>query len=75
MKTNTAPGPDGFSVMLFKKCWVVIKHQVKGILDDLRAGGGNLGRINYGVMSLIPKFKGASDIRQFRPIAVLNVIL
>ena len=35
---------------------------------------GNIARLNYGVLSLIPKIKGAINIKQFRPIAVLNVI-
>lgn len=33
-----------------------------------------MGRLNLGVITLIPKVIGASDIRQFRPITVLNVI-
>jgi hypothetical protein len=75
MKTNTAPGPDGFPVMFFKKCWGVLKFQIKAIMDDLWAGRGDLGRINYGILSLIPKVKGALNLKQFWPIAVLNVIL
>ncbi|KAE8794585.1 ABC transporter G family member 37 [Hordeum vulgare] len=31
-------------------------------------------RTNYGVISLIPKVVGAMDIRQFRPIMVINVL-
>ena len=33
-----------------------------------------ISRLNYGVVTLIPKVVGATDIRQFRPITVLNVI-
>lgn len=31
-------------------------------------------RLNYGVVTLIPKVAGAMDIRQFRPITVINVM-
>ena len=33
-----------------------------------------MSRINYGVITLIPKTVGATDIRQFRPIMVINVL-
>jgi hypothetical protein len=44
----------------------------------VRAEGGGFGRgedlFDMGVLSLIPKVSGANDIRQFRPIALINVI-
>lgn len=33
----------------------------------------NLSRLNYGMISLIPKTKEANNIRQYRPICLLNV--
>jgi hypothetical protein len=30
--------------------------------------------LNYGIISLIPKVKGAESIKQYRPIALINVI-
>uniref|UniRef100_A0A8I6X990 Reverse transcriptase domain-containing protein n=1 Tax=Hordeum vulgare subsp. vulgare TaxID=112509 RepID=A0A8I6X990_HORVV len=34
----------------------------------------DMGRINFGTIGLIPKVVGASDIRQSRPITVINVL-
>jgi hypothetical protein len=34
----------------------------------------DIARLNFGIISLIPKVKGADDIKQFRPIALINVI-
>jgi hypothetical protein len=34
----------------------------------------DIARLNFGAISLIPKVKGAEDIKQFRPIALINVI-
>jgi hypothetical protein len=34
-----------------------------------------MSRLNYGVITLIPKVVGATDIRQLREITVINVIL
>jgi hypothetical protein len=33
-----------------------------------------MSRLNYGVIMLIPKVVGATNICQFRPITVINVI-
>jgi hypothetical protein len=34
----------------------------------------NVSRLNFGILSLIPKVKGADSIKQFCPIALINVI-
>jgi hypothetical protein len=43
-------------------------------LQDLKSEKLDLFRLNYGILTLIPKVKGAVNIRQYRPICVLNVI-
>lgn len=43
------------------------------MLDALFMGELELWRLNYGVISLIPKIKDANVIKQFRPICLLNV--
>jgi hypothetical protein len=73
-KTNTAPGPDGFLVQFYKTFWPKVKELLKEMLDDMATGRLNLGRLNYGVIILIPKIKDANTIRQYHPICLLNVI-
>jgi hypothetical protein len=74
MRDGSAPGPDGFSSIFFKFFW----HQIKGVLiemlQDLRTGQLDLFRLNYGILTLIAKIKGANNIKQFRPICLLNVV-
>jgi hypothetical protein len=74
MKSETAPGPGGFPVWFFKKFWGLIKHGVLHILNDFILGRIDIARLNFGVLSLIPKVPGADQITQFRPIALINVV-
>jgi hypothetical protein len=73
MDSNTAPGPDGLSVSFYKEFWSEVKHTMLKMFRDLHRGTLNLSRLNYGMISLIPKTKEANNIRQYRPICLLNV--
>ena len=44
------------------------------ILNGFALGTLDISRLNYGVLSLIPKVPGAESIKQYRPIALINVI-
>jgi hypothetical protein len=44
------------------------------MLDDLVRGVFELKRINYGVIILLPKIVDAEEIKQYRPICLINVI-
>jgi hypothetical protein len=58
MKSDTALGPDGFTVRFFKKCWPLVKHGVLHIVNDLILRRIDISRLSYGVLSLIPKVPG-----------------
>jgi hypothetical protein len=74
MKTDMAPMPDGFLVAFFKKFWPLVNHRVLHIVNDFILGRIDIARLNYGVISLIPKVQGVDQISQFCPIALINVI-
>jgi hypothetical protein len=44
------------------------------LLNDFTLGRVDIARMNYGIISLIPKVKGTDSIKQFHPIALINVI-
>jgi hypothetical protein len=73
MKVNSAPGPDGFTVGFFKSFWEQVKGSILEMFDKFYRGELNLSRLNYGLISLIPKSKEANTTKQYRPICLLGV--
>jgi hypothetical protein len=73
MKPNTAPGPQGLSVEFYMCFWEQIKGPMFDMFVKLHKGELNLSRMNYGLISLIPKLKEANNIKQYRPICLLGV--
>jgi hypothetical protein len=74
MKPDSAPGPDGLPVLFFKKFWGTLKGVILQLLNDFVLGRVDIACLNFGIISLIPKVKGADSIKQFRPIALINAI-
>uniref|UniRef100_A0A453JHW0 Reverse transcriptase domain-containing protein n=1 Tax=Aegilops tauschii subsp. strangulata TaxID=200361 RepID=A0A453JHW0_AEGTS len=74
MKACLAPGPDGLPVVFFQKFWEILRLVINPMFHEFYIGTLDMARINYGVISLIPKVVGATDIRHFRPITVINVL-
>jgi hypothetical protein len=75
MKPDSTPGPDGLAVLFFKRFWEIPRAPILAMLNDFALGRVDIARLNYGIISLIPKVKGVDRIKQFRPIALINVIL
>lgn len=73
MDTSSAPGPDGLPAVFYKKMWGHIKDVVLEMFSNLHSGVFNMSRMNYGLITLIPKLKEANNIKQYRPICLLNV--
>lgn len=48
---------------------------MKNLLDNFHIGALDIARLNYGVITLVPKCKDAKQIKKFRPICLLNVSL
>jgi hypothetical protein len=62
-KSDTAPGPDGLSVIFFKKFWPMLRKEILAILNRFALGIVDIARLNFGILSLIPKVPGADNIK------------
>ncbi|KAE8791846.1 Heparanase-like protein 2 [Hordeum vulgare] len=63
MKAWSAPGPDGLPVVFFQRFWEALRPIIMPMFHEFYIGTLDMGRIYYGVIALIPKVVGASEIR------------
>lgn len=73
MDSSSAPGLDDLPAGFYKKMWGQIKEVVLEMFNKQHSGNLNMSRMNYGLITLIPKLKEANNIKQYRPICLLNV--
>ena len=70
-----APGPDGFSFLFYQKFWDLIKHDLMALVREFESGNLNVSRLNYAIITLIPKELDARDMKKFIPISLGNCSL
>ena len=63
MTPDSAPGPNGIPVMFFKRFWGILRVPILAILNDFALGRVDIARLNFGIITLIPKVKGADNIK------------
>jgi hypothetical protein len=73
MKENSAPCPNGYGVVFFKKIWEFLKGDLMAMFIDFYNDKLDIKRLNYGVITLVPKLNEANNIKHFKPICLLNV--
>jgi hypothetical protein len=74
METNKAAGPDKISIEFYQTCWEIMKYDIIQLFDEFFKGKIDISRINYGIITLLPKRSDASSIQQYIPIRLLNCI-
>jgi hypothetical protein len=67
-----APGPDGLSFIFYHKFWDLIKDDLVALFADFHEGVLDLSSLNFALVTLIPKVWEVIDMKQFRPISLLN---
>ncbi|WMV43888.1 hypothetical protein MTR67_037273 [Solanum verrucosum] len=71
---DKTPGPDGFNLHFFQKCWNTVKDDVWNVVDAFQRKGTFDRSINSTFIALIPKKKGTVEIKDFRPISLLGSV-
>jgi hypothetical protein len=73
MEHNKSPGPDGFSAEFYQHFWEVIKNDLMRLFACFERGELPLFKLNFGVITLLPKKENSAQILQYKPICLLNV--
>jgi hypothetical protein len=73
MKHNKALGPNGFPAEFYQVFWEIIEQDLMTLFKVFHDGTLPPFNLNYGIITLLPKQKEATNIKQFRPICLLNV--
>jgi hypothetical protein len=63
LKHNSALGPDGLPAEFFQEFWDTIKNEIWNMCDDFTKGMLDTERLNYGLVTLIPKVDNAMEIK------------
>jgi hypothetical protein len=70
---DKAPGPDGFTLHFYKKCWPITKKDFTRMLRFAHKAKKLGGPTNSSFLALLPKEHGASSLNRFRPISLCNI--
>ena len=69
-----APGPDGMSVIFYKKFWDIIGDQIVMEVLGVLNGGPVPSEWNETTIVLIPKVNRPEQVKDLRPISLCNVL-
>ncbi|GBG65596.1 hypothetical protein CBR_g51478 [Chara braunii] len=73
MAHGKVPGDDGMPVELYLAIWEEIGDSLVEIYNSILTGGGLSKNMRNGVISVLYKKGDKADVRNYRPIALLNV--
>ncbi|XP_026383511.1 uncharacterized protein LOC113279012 [Papaver somniferum] len=67
-----APGPDGYPIIFFKKCWSFLKEDVMKTIDEFNTKCKINSLHNATFISLVPKKNHVESVLDLRPISLLT---
>jgi len=68
------PGPDGFTMAFFQKCWGVLKQDTMAVFSEFHNSCQFEKSFNATFVSLIPKKEDSVDVKDFMPISLVGGI-
>ncbi len=69
---DKASSPDGFSLAFFQQCWGVVRNDMLAFCYEFHEYCSFERSLNATFISLIPKKHGADEIKDFRPISLVD---
>lgn len=73
LNPSKAPGPDGFTALFFQNAWDTMEEDISKEVLRVLNEGESLDSWNSTVVTLIPKSKDSTHLKDFRPISLCNV--
>nr|XP_016491211.1 PREDICTED: uncharacterized protein LOC107810891 [Nicotiana tabacum] len=70
--SDKAPGPDGYTMGFFRKCWDILKEDIMAAFNNFHSQEMFEKSFNATYIALTPKKTGAKELRDFRPISLLG---
>jgi hypothetical protein len=67
-----APGLDDLSFLFYHKFWDLVKSDIVKLFEEFYNSRLDVFRLNFAMLTLIPKVEDAAEMRFFRPISLLN---
>ena len=74
MEGDKAPGPDGFTMVFFHKCWSMVEKDVMDFFVYFHRHSVFERSMNASFLTLIPKKCNAVNIKDFRPISLVGSV-
>lgn len=68
------PGPDGFTMAFFQEAWEIMKKEVIETMIHLHHNCHMVTYVNDSFIALIPKKKGAVELKDYRPISLISSV-
>lgn len=73
LNPSKTPSPDGYTVLFFQNAWDIIGTKITNAILGFLYNEDSLKDCNSTVVTLIPKVKNPSYLKDFRPISLCNV--
>jgi len=74
MHPGKAPGPDGMNPFFYQKFWPVVGNDVTSMVLAILHGAKIPDGLNHTYVTLIPKKHKPTDVQDFCPISLCNVL-
>lgn len=69
---NKSSGPDGLTSRFYSCAWHILGKEVTAAISKFFVSGNLPTATNSTILTLIPKFPGASSVKDYRPISCCN---